>query len=244
MNTIARRQLCRTVALGVGGLLLVGRPASGKTMRFSVYTTGVQTATALVGYSSMIDGSSGCSHGGYVTATTVVSPSHRVGYSQAGGLASNASLSISGEYGTYQVVTNVTLNCSCVGSLATGNVAYTQLQVPTSLAVTFSQYVPPGSGQIYNLERHYQVRDQTGQAMLIFGMSVTEQYSNVSGTCAIQVQTGSGSTNSNGQFRDNYTLSGNPPNPCTTTATQRHFVNTLQVSTFAVTWTRTAVSVQ
>jgi hypothetical protein len=123
-----------------------------------------------------------------------------------------------------------------------------QTQVPTSLAVVSQSYTQ-GPPVPYNYHRVYQIRDQNGNAMQGYapnGLHVTETYTPnpPSGNCtAAEVVTGSGYADGNGRFPDDYKLSGSPPNPCSTTSTQKHFVNRRQVSTISVQWQYSGVTV-
>ncbi len=125
--------------------------------------------------------------------------------------------------------------------------ATVQTQTPTSLGLTYEQYISPQPGQLYNKERHYQVLDQNGQAITKSGMHITETWpsNQINGNCFITGPTpGQADTNSNGEFKDNYYLGTGAPNPCTSTAVQHHFVNGTQVSTFNATYTHSGVTIQ
>jgi len=116
-----------------------------------------------------------------------------------------------------------------------------------AMCVGETQGSPPPSGRLYDKERHYRVLDQDGQPILKNGIHITESYppESISGTCYLgNPQTGDGYTNSTGEFQDHYFLSVGAPNPCTTTATQHHFADGRQVSTYTVTWTYSGVTIQ
>jgi hypothetical protein len=119
------------------------------------------------------------------------------------------------------------------------------IRTPTSLSVVSDNYISPGSYN-YNRERILQVLDQYGVPMQIAGMAVTESYSPnpPSGNCTSStITTGSGATNSDGKFQDNYYLAGGP-NPCSSSSTQTVRVNGRTVATFSVTWHYSTVDIQ
>ncbi len=127
--------------------------------------------------------------------------------------------------------------------------AAVQVKVPTSLSVVSNSYTDSPPPPYVRVIR-YQILDQNGQAMTGYapnGLHVTETYTPnpASGNCSsAQIATGDGWADANGQFPDSYTLGGTPPNPCSSSSTQKHFVNGRQVSTKNVTWTYGGVTVQ
>lgn len=84
-------------------------------MSFSVYNDVAANASTLYYYSTISDNSWGCSHGSYVSTAHILSPSLRSSSSQWNGLSASASISFSGEYGTYDVYTVGTYHCGCIG---------------------------------------------------------------------------------------------------------------------------------
>jgi hypothetical protein len=119
------------------------------------------------------------------------------------------------------------------------------VQTPSALSITSDEYLSSHPGQNYNRERHFKVLDQYGHEMPYAGRSVTETYTPnpPSGNCtSSSITTASTATNSSGEFKDNYCMSGGP-NPCTSSSTQNHSVNGHAVSTCSVTWHHDDVSI-
>jgi hypothetical protein len=235
----------RTVCLfAMTTVVTLAAQSAHAQMNYSVYTDIWQSANGdtVFGYMQVDSIDGGCGGPVLGALTTMYSPSYR----DASAQSSAVGLSYGDEDGWWTFVGDFTVYCNCGGhEMPFGGGEQAQLERrPTSLSVASDQYITPESGQLYNRERHYQVRDQFGEPLQRGGMTVTENYSDLQGNCGIgEVTIGQGSTNGSGQFKDNYWLGGSPPNPCTQTATQRHYVNGTQVSTFSVQWTRTSVSI-
>lgn len=232
-------------ALFFVALLVAARPASAQYgMDFSVYTGIEWDGTDVYGWVDGQDNSWGCNHFDYSPWTELSSPT-RLTY---GG--SFSSLSFDGEEGGWEIGGGFTFMCSCVYSyVGAGPVQFQQVleNIPTSLSVVSDMFLnPPPGGDIYNRERHYQVKDQFGGPLQKAGMSVTENYSTPSGStpCFVgPINRDEAETNSSGQFKDNYKMGGSPPVPCQSQATQTINVDGHQVVQFTVIWTHSTVFV-
>ncbi|MGH9241447.1 MAG: hypothetical protein ACRD3G_25650 [Vicinamibacterales bacterium] len=238
-----QRVVLHAILLAV--FLFAAKPASAQYgMDFSVYTGIEWDGIDVYGWVDGYDNSWGCNHFDYSPATYLFSPT-RAAY---GG--SYSSLSFAGDEGTWEVGGGFTFYCSCIYSYTgVGPVQFQQVleQIPTSLSVVSDTFLnPPPAGNIYNRERHYQVMDQFAGPLHKAGLSVTEGYSTPvhNPACfAGGIPTGEDTTNSSGQFKDNYLMGGMPPVPCQSQATQTISVDGRQVGQFTVTWTHSTVSV-
>ncbi len=218
----------------------------------TVFTpTGLSRQFTVISQMRTCSGSTGGQLYAYATSWNVASPSvtsvNTVGYGSAS--ASGLSGGDSGISGFWTASQWEPFIEDCYESpVDAGGSGDVEVKTPTSLSIVSSEYLnaPPAP---YDYLRIYQIRDQNGQPMQGFGSSalnVTESYTPnpASGNCsASTISTGGGYAFDNGQFIDNYTLTGSPPNPCTSTSTQKHFVNGHQVSTISVTWTYSGVTV-
>jgi hypothetical protein len=124
-----------------------------------------------------------------------------------------------------------------------------QVQAATSLRVVSGSYTTQSFGN-YNFQRIYEVLDQNGAVIAKSGQAVTESYSAFSSNgCNLTApQTASTSTNGQGRFQDNYSMSSAPAtcnsNPnCTSAATQTIRVSGRAVGTYTVTWGCNSVTI-
>jgi hypothetical protein len=223
-------------------------------MSFSVYSDIAWDGETVYAYVSGYDGSWGCSHNDYWTDLFLAGPSHSSS-TRVQGTGGGITLPFSGDDGTWTVWSSTSFFCSCVQNFigAGGGGQQTLERRPTSLSEVFRGYVPPLGDQWYNLLVRRQVLDQFGSPLRRSNMGVAEVYSPVTGAATgsciragVVVETGVGASDSDGQFPDNYWLSGaNPPAACTpASATQNIFVSGQPVGTYTVTWSRNGVSVQ
>ena len=115
MRTQSKASLAAALSYAVVLLSLLVGTAHAGTMSFSVYSDGAinSSLTLVYNYSNVFDNSSGCTHSNYSTTATIVSPSNRTATLQSSGLHSTTSLSINGEYGTYNFTTSGTFFCGC-----------------------------------------------------------------------------------------------------------------------------------
>jgi len=211
--------------------------ASGASMGFSVLSQ-MQTCSGSTGGQLYAYANSW-----YVADTSITSVTTTgYGTASADGLDGGAS-DISGSWTAYRYEP-FGEDCNEIPVDAGGN-GSVQVRKPTSLSTLSGSYVdsPPPP---YDYKRVYQILDQNGQAMPGYpSLYVTETYTPnpPSGNCTIgTITTGAGYADANGRFPDDYTASS-LPSPCSSSSTQKHFVNGIQVSTKTVTWTHTGVTI-
>jgi len=202
-------------------------------MNFSVHTDTGYTQGWVYGNSSVIDLSWGCNHSNYATRTTIYSPSGRSSPAQCSGLQCGASMAVSGEYGTYTVVTTGTYNCSCLnwGPASFGSTEHFYVSVPADLhSIPPDQYSYSGLGD-YLRTRLWQIYNQYSQPWTYSDL-LTESYTPIPGLneCNIAINTGTAYSDGQGRFTDrygNYPWHANPVPAC--------FFDSLCQSTFTQT---------
>jgi hypothetical protein len=90
--------------------------ADAQTMSLSVYTDAYVNEDGLFSmWGNVIDNSSGCGHTQYMTTANIQSPSGRVAQRQSSGLASDTSIWVGEDEGSYSAYITGTYLCGCNG---------------------------------------------------------------------------------------------------------------------------------
>ena len=239
-------------------LLLATSGRAQAAMSFSVYTDAVQSLNRVQVFSTVIDGSSGCSHWGYMTTASIRTPSNRSASTSNFGLQSNTSIAINAEYGNYVATTSGSYSCSCIfgGTASFGGGRTVTVQKPTSLKMynsgslggtpqQCSAFSPPNVR--YYRYRDYQVQDQNSQPILR-KLQMQESFTTSQNTCNVSFVQGSTVTGDSGQFRDTFFMCGpvaacNNGGSCTTVRNQTWRADGNTVGQYAITYTCSTVTV-
>ena len=99
-------------------------PAQMSTWNVSIYNVLTETTddSSMYGTTTVYDNSSGCTHSGYSTTSSLYNASNVLAGTKAmSGLYSSVSAPVNGSAGTWTLVGTVQFNCSCAGPVASGS---------------------------------------------------------------------------------------------------------------------------
>jgi hypothetical protein len=142
MNSpVLRSSRFTRIAIILAACCAFAQGAAAQTMSFSTYSDAAANSSGVINmWTTVVDSSSGCSHGNYLTTARVVSPSNRTSSSSSSGLSSSTNLSIDDEWGDYSLVTTGTYQCSCMfnSTISFGAPAVTAAASETTIEVNYT----------------------------------------------------------------------------------------------------------
>ena len=104
-------------------------PAQMSTWNVSIYNVLTETTddSSMYGTTTVYDNSSGCTHSGYTTTSTLYNASNVLAGTWAmNGLYSSVSAPVNGSGGTWTLVGTVQFHCSCAGPVTSGSETQSQ----------------------------------------------------------------------------------------------------------------------